>query len=473
METTKTPGFSQAALCFGGIFLLISTGIFWLDINLHLLLITALVWACLHGHRLGHSFQSMRSGMSEGIQKGLGAIYIFIIIGMLVAAFIESGTVAWLIYYGLEYLSPGLFLPVSLILCTLMSLATGTAWGTVATAGVVLLEIGSAMNIPLPLIAGVVISGASCGDKMSPVSDTTNLSAMSAGAPLFRHIKVMAWTSTPAYTLTLLTFTLIGFSYTSEPNLPDSIQMMQSALSSSFSISLLAVLPLVVLVICSARRMAPEIAMLASILTAGFVAIAVQGVDVTQFLNSLQGGYKANTELETLNNLLSRGGIQSMMWTLSLCLIALALGGVLNKLGILTALLKGVISRVQSTGSLIATTISTGFLSNMCLGEAYLSIILGGQLYKKAYEKRELDSAMLSRSLEEGATLTTGLIPWTTSGLFYSATLGVSVLEFAPWALFNLLSPMLAIIMVFLGIGIFKKRRTAQANTQDAEYLSE
>ncbi|MGI9281913.1 MAG: Na+/H+ antiporter NhaC family protein [Endozoicomonas sp.] len=341
--------------------------------------------------------------------------------------------------------------------------------GTVATAGVVLLEVGSAMDIPLPLIAGVVISGASCGDKLSPVSDTTNLSAMSADAPLFKHIRVMAWTSLPAYILALMLFTAIGFSYSVNQNLLGSTRVMQEALSSSFSISLWALLPMAVMVICSQRRMAPEIAMLASIITAGFIALAVQDVSVSHFLNSLQKGHQADTELATLNSLLSRGGIQNRMWTLSLCLIALALGGVLNKVGIVTALLKGVICRVKSTGSLIATIISTGLLSNMCLGEAYLSIILGGQLYKEAYQKRELDPAMLSRSLEEGATLTTALIPWTTAGLFYSATLGVSVLDFAPWALFNLLSPLLAIVMAFLGIGIFK----SETDSQGAGYLSE
>ncbi|MGI9276589.1 MAG: Na+/H+ antiporter NhaC [Endozoicomonas sp.] len=459
MQTTETPHFNQALLCFGGIFGLISIGSSLLDVSLHILLIASLAWVSLHAKWLGYSFSNIRQSMNDGIQKGLGAIYIFILIGMLVAAFIESGTVAYLIYYGLEYLSPGLFLPVGLILCTLMSLATGTAWGTVATAGVVLLEIGSALNIPLPIVAGMVVSGASFGDKMSLISDTTNLAAMSAGSRLYEHIKSMSMTSAPSYLITLVAFTFIGLSFTGGSYNAGSATTIQAGLNDSFNIGFWSLLPIITLILLSKMRVAPELAMLSSILAAGLVALATQGVETGQFLSSLQYGHHADTGLESLNNLLNRGGIQSMMWTLSLSLIALALGGVLDRLGILQVLLKALIHRVKRTSSLLATTIGTGVLSNMCLGEAYLSIILGGQLYKKTYTDKGLHPSMLSRSLEQGATLSAGLIPWTTAGLFYAATLGMPVLDFAPWALFNLITPLLSVALASLGIGVYREQQ--------------
>ena len=458
MTKKQQPTFKQAAVCFGGIFVLISAGIFTLNTNLHTLLIAALMWSAFHGITLGYSFSDIRQGMSSGINKGLGAIYIFILIGMLVAALIGSGTVSFLIYYGLKYLSPLLFLPVGLILCTLMSLATGTAWGTVATAGVVLLEIGSAMGIPTPIVAGVIISGASFGDKLSPVSDTTNLAAMSADSPLYEHIRVMSYTTIPSFVIALIVFSVIGGIYADGGYSARAIQNLLAGLDSSFTINFWCLLPVITLVALSQFRKAPEISMMGSIITAGAVAIALQGASLTGFLGSLQHGHQANTGIDSLNHLLSRGGIQSMMWTLSLSLIALALGGVLDKLGILKALLEGIIKRVKRTSTLIATTISTSIISNMCLSEAYLSIILGGQLYKDAYKKQGLRPSMLSRSLEEGATLSTGLIPWTTAGLFYAATLEISVFDYAPWALFNLINPVLSIGLALLGIGIFKEK---------------
>ena len=469
METKKTPDIRQASLCLLGISLILLSGFTILNASLHILLITALIWVTLIGKQLGYNFSDLKTGMNDGVQKGLGAIYIFILIGMLVAAFIESGTVAYLIYYGLEYLSPSLFLPVSLILCTFMSLATGTAWGTVATAGVVLLEIGTAMDIPLPIVAGVVISGASFGDKMSLISDTTNLAAMSSGTSLYEHIKSMAQTSIPAYLIALGIFTLMGLSFADGSYSTDAITLLQSGLQQTFAINMWALLPIVVLITMSKQRFAPEVAMITSIMVAGLVAVAIQGFAAEQFYASLQYGHQANTGIARLDNLMSRGGIQSMMWTLSLSLIALALGGVLNLLGIVQALLKVLITRIKSGSSLITMTIGTGLFSNMCLGEAYLSIILGGQLYQDAYKEKGLHPSMLSRSLEEGATLTAGLIPWTTAGLFYSATLGLPVHQFAPWALFNLINPILSISLACMGIAV---SRTGKHNDSPLQYAT-
>ena len=216
MKDTRDPGFLHSLLCFGGVIVIVISGLLWLGISLHSLLVIALVWVAGHSYWLGFSYKSIKSSMISGIEKGLGAIFIFFLIGILVAALIESGTIGALIYYGLDLLHPSFFLPAGLVLCSLMSLATGTAWGTIATIGVVLMGLGQALGIPLPLVAGMVVSGASFGDKMSPVSDTTNLAAMSADTDLYSHIKSMMYTTVPTYIICLIIFTFLGFYFTSQ-----------------------------------------------------------------------------------------------------------------------------------------------------------------------------------------------------------------------------------------------------------------
>jgi len=458
MKNPREPGFLQSLACFGGVILIVILGLFWLEINLHVLLVIGLIWVAGHASYLGFQFTLIKSAMSAGIGKGLGAIYIFILIGVLIAALIEGGTVGGLIYYGVDLLHPAIFLPAGLILCSLMSLATGTAWGTIGTIGVVLMGLGNALGIPLPLVAGMVVSGASFGDKMSPVSDTTNLAAMSAETDLYAHIRCMLYTTVPAYIIALFLFTTVGLEYADQALSVQQLNELKEYLAIEFSIGPVTLLPLVVLLVLGIRRVPAEPSMLASIATAIALALTTQGRGITEVLNSLQEGYTSNTGLEQLDVLLTRGGIQSMMWTLSLALIALSLGGLLDRSGFVRVLLQGMLSRIKRSATLVATTIGSGVIANMSMGEGYLSIIFGGQIFKDSYEADGLERHMLSRCLEEGATLSTSLIPWTTSGAFCMGALGISPFTFAPWAFFNYINPLLSILLAYMGFGIFRKK---------------
>jgi len=459
----RTPGLAQSLLCFGGNFLMISTGLFVFAISLHVVLFFCLLWTALHAWLLGHNFTAIRGMMNAGISNALPAIYIFVLIGMLIAAYMQSGTVAALIYHGLDLLSPALFLATGLVLCSLMSVATGTSWGTAGTLGVVLMGIGATMQLPLPLVAGMVVAGATFGDKLSPVSDTTVLAAMSAHTNLYRHIGSMLYTTVPAFVLTFVILLVLGFGYADVALPVEAIAQMQDALAGSFHLGLLAtVLPLLVMLVLSLRRLAPEISMSASVLTAVAVAVLYQERSLVDVLNALWANQPGNTGVASLDDLLGRGGIMSMAWTMLLSLMALALGGILYAGGFLQALLEGIIARVQRTATLIATTIGAGVLGNMGMGEAYISIILNCQLFRKAYEQKGLDNAVLSRSVEEGSTMSTGLIPWTTAGAFYAATLGVPVLDYAPYAFLNYLNPLISIGMAALGIGLLRRVLTSQ-----------
>ncbi len=461
MNKTLQPSFLHSLISFGGVILTVIMGMLWFQISLHSLLVVAVVWISLNAVAIGLNYDDIKSSMIEGIKKGLGAIFIFFLIGILVAALIESGTIGGLIFYGLELLHPTFFLPAGLILCSFMSIATGTAWGTIATIGVVLMGIGAALGIPLPLVAGMIVSGASFGDKMSPVSDTTNLAAMSAGTDLYSHINSMLYTTVPTYIISIFLFTGLGLHYSGQPLSASEIVSLSQALGVEFVINPLTLLPLAVLLVLSLRRTPAEISMLASVATAAVLAVVMQERALPEVLNSLHTGYVADTGLDDLDNLLSRGGITSMMWTMSLALIALSLGGILDRAGFVRVLLSGLLSRIKRSASLMATTISAGVVSNMSMGEGYLSIIFGGQIFKDSFDEDGLENHMLSRCLEEGATLSTSLIPWTTSGAFITGVLNMSPLEFAPWTFFNYLNPLLSIGLAYLGFGIFKKTTNA------------
>ncbi|HLP80708.1 MAG TPA: Na+/H+ antiporter NhaC [Nitrosomonas sp.] len=457
IPSQKQPSFWQSAICFGGVFALISLGMFVYAISIHAILFLALIWVSMQAHWLGYSFNEIRHMMDDGIIKALPAIYIFLLIGMVIASFMHSGTIASLLYYGIDLLNPTIFLTAGFILCSLMSVATGTSWGTVGTIGVVLIGIGDSIGIPLPLVAGMIVSGATFGDKLSPISDTTNLAAMSAGTQLYRHIGSMLYTTVPTFMVVLGIYTVWGWEYGANELPTAHIDEIRAALSDAYQLNLsITILPLLLMFGLSIKRCAAEVSMAWSIVLALLIAVLYQdkgGVDV---INALWMNSAGTTGIANIDELLGRGGVYSMAWTLLLSLLALALGGILHHAGFLRVLLENIIARIQRVSTLIAATIASGLIGNMTLGEAYISIILNCQLLKEAFEKKKLDRAVLSRSVEEGSTLTTGLIPWTTAGTFYLATLGVPVLDYAPYALLNLLNPFISIALAIMGIGLLR-----------------
>lgn len=459
----------QAVLCFFGVIGIIAVGLFVMGVGLHSLMFLCLLWVGLHARYLGYNYLGIRSLMSEAITRALPAIYIFILIGMVIASFMQSGTIATLMYFGLDWLSPSLFLAVGMLLCALMSLATGTSWGTVGTLGVVFIGIGGAMGIPLPVVAGMIVCGATFGDKMSPISDTTNLAAMSAGTNLYRHIYAMLFTTLPSFLIAFVIFLVLGSGYADNAFVATEVSNIQDALAENYKLSpLITLVPLLTLAILSIRKVPAEITMSVSIMIAVVIAIIYQGQGSVTVLNALWENTRGNTGIDNLDDLLGRGGIASMSWTLILALMALALGGILHGAGFLATLLSGIIKRIQHAAALVATTICSGLIGNMAMGEAYISIILNCQLFKEKYEQQGLDKSILSRSVEEGSTLTTGLIPWTTAGAFYTATLGVPVLDYLPYAFFNYLNPFVSIGFAFLGIGLLRQNDP----TEEAEAVT-
>ncbi len=458
----KTSSLLHAILVFSVLILMISFGLFMMKISLHIILFFVMIWVALNARLLGYDFEQIRAMMSNSLSKSLSAIYIFCLIGIVIASFMHSGTVVALIYYGLNWITAQWFLPIGLILCSIMSISIGTSWGTVGTLGVVFMGIGAVLNVPLPLVAGMVISGATFGDKLSPVSDTTNLASMSAGTGLYAHIKSMLYTTIPSYLIVIVLYAYMGYQTSNTTSFIE-ITAFQEVLAQHYKLNFFITLtPLLVMLVMSVKKYAPEVTMTASIVVAVVIGILYQGHSVSEVANALWQNQPADTGTPMLDKLLGRGGLFSMAETLLLSIIAIAMGGILHGASFLRVFLQGIIKRIKRAGSLVASTIATSFIGNLSMGDTYIVIILNGQLYQKAYDEKGIDRMVLSRSVEEGSTLTTALIPWNNTAVFYVATLGVQTLDYAPYALLNFINPLLAIVFAYLGIALFKTKATVK-----------
>jgi NhaC family Na+:H+ antiporter len=456
-EDVKRPSFGAALATFLSIVVILILGIFKFKVDMHVLLVLGMVVTSVVAKIVGFKWKEIEAAMGKGVFRAMIGMFIFILIGMIIGSWIESGTVPALIYYGMDLLSPKWFLPAGLLICSIASLSTGTSWGTV---GLALMGIGVGMGIPAPIVAGMVISGAFFGDKMSPVSDTTNLAAISAEAGLYENIGAMMYTTIPSFIIALIMYTFLGFKY-AEGTL-DTVQIatIQETIAGEFNISVWVLLPMIVLLTLSVLRVPAIPSMIAGVFTASVISLIFQGSSITEVLNAMNYGYTSDTGVLAVDTLITRGGIQSMMWTFSLAFIALALGGILDELRFLEVLVKKILSRIKRAATLITVTIISGFGANAAMGEAYLSIILNGRLYLNAFEEKGMQHRMLSRCLGEGAALTTGIIPWTTAGAFMAGALGVPTLQYAPYAFLNWINPILSIILSYLGIFILWTKAT-------------
>ena len=407
---------------------------------------------------LGCNWADLEDGILKTINMGMQAVIILMIIGMLIGAWIFGGIVPALIFYGLKVLSPSIFLVATVILCSVVSLATGSSWTTAGTVGVALIGVASGLGIPAPIAAGAIVSGAYFGDKMSPLSDTTNLAPAMAGATLFDHIKHMIYTTGPSYIVALVVFGLITMKFAGQELDTAAINELLTVLTDNFKITILMILP-PLLVIAMVVLKVPAIPGLIGGVVLGMIfAVAFQGADMGSLLDVLQNGYvfevaETATEAEIMiADLLTSGGLQSMMWTVSLIICALTFGGILESTGMLEVLAGTLLKFAKSTGSLVAVTIFSSIFINVIASDQYLSVVIPGRMYKDAYAERGLAPRNLSRTLEDGGTITSPLVPWNTCGAYMATALGVPTVEYAPYAVLNIVNPIIAILWAYLGL---------------------
>jgi NhaC family Na+:H+ antiporter len=433
-------------------------------------LLLAMGVAALIGIKNGHDWKSIEAGLVKGISMSLGACMILFVVGSLIGTWMLSGTVPTLIYYGLSLLNPTFFYAAASLICAVVAMSIGSSWTTAATVGVALIGVATGMEMSLAITAGAVVSGAYFGDKLSPLSETTNLAPAIAGTDLFEHIKYMLWTTVPSFVISLILFVILGFAEDTS-QVSDSIANMQSILAEQFDLGWYLLVPLVVLLTLAIRKMPAFPAIAIGALLGGLWALIFQNELVASMLSNdkaewvqnimvvwsaLFDGVEFQTGDSSLDKLLSRGGMESMLNTVWLIICAMSFGAVLERVGLLKAAVSAFLKGATTAGDMITRTILTCIGTNLITADQYISIVMPGRMYKEEFEKRGLHQLNLSRSLEDGGTLTSPLIPWNTCGAYMSGVLGVSVLDYLFYAFFNLINPVLAVIYAVLGIKILR-----------------
>ncbi|KXS45640.1 MAG: Na+:H+ antiporter, NhaC family [Candidatus Frackibacter sp. T328-2] len=454
MDEKRRPSFFAAILPIIITALLLFTGIVFLGIDPHIPLVLGTMLASCLGVWLGFEWQEIEEGLLDGINVAMGSIIILLIIGIVIGTWILSGTVPTMIYYGMQLLSPKIFLVATTLICAVVSVASGSSWTTAGTIGIALIGIGQGLGIPLPMVAGAIISGSYFGDKMSPLSDTTNLASAMAGSNLFEHIKHMFYTTTPALIISLILYAILGNRFGAENLDTEKINLILNTLNQTFTINIWMLLPAVAVIIMAAMRLPAIPTLISGSLIGGVFAMLFQSASFSGVINAMHYGYSSETGVKVVDSLLTRGGLDSMMWTVSLILCALAFGGVLDKISVLEVIVNKILSLANTTGKLIASNIIACIGANALLGDQFLSIIVPGKMYKAAYEQKGLHLKNLSRVLEDSGTLTAVLIPWTAGGAYMASTLGVDTWAYVPYAFFNLTVPIISMIYGFMNITI-------------------
>ena len=429
----------------------LAVNIRWFDGPAHLPLVLGAAVAGLFGIRLGYSWKTLEAGIVKGISIALPAILILMVIGILIGTSITSGVVPVMIYYGLQLLSPQVFLVATCLICAVVSLATGSSWTTAGTVGVALIGVGQGLGVALPMVAGAVVSGAYFGDKMSPLSDTTNLSPAVVGAQLFEHIGHMMYTTIPSLVVALLLYGLLGGLITVDNSAVEHLPALLDALQQNFNLHpLLMLLPVLVIAMVVIRVPALPALFVGAVLGAG-LAIVGQGQGPGHVLAVAMDGYISETGTEAIDSLLTRGGLRSMMDTIALILCAMSFGGIMERTGMLHVLAARILSLARSTGSLVVAVVFTCFGMNVVAPDQYLSIIVPGRMYREAFARARLHPKNLSRILEDAGTLSSPLVAWNTCGAYMFGALGVSPMAYLPFAFLNLLNPLISILYGYTG----------------------
>lgn len=451
------------------------------------IIMLAVVIGLIARYWLNISYKRLEAAALESIMSAMQSCMILMLVGMLVSVWMRGGVIPGLIYYGLGLINPSVFPLVTLIICSIISLSTGSSWSTNATIGVAMMGIGNGLGMPPALTAGIVVSGAYFGDKMSPLSDTTNLAPAVSGSELFDHIKAMLWTTGPTYLIVMVILGFWGMKYSGGTLDATRIEAIRTIIRGEFPISLLCLIPPAIVIVLSILKI-PAMPGICAGIFAGMVLCFMYGSGWGEIWKITQSGYDAafSAQIATaatpadvsallasknismppelaqdvagmISRLVGRGGIQPMMWSVSLAIAAMAMGGFLEVGNILGVLLTALTSGIKRVGGLVAATCCACIVSNFLTGSQYLSIVIPGRMFKSKFDESGLAPKMLSRTLEDSATLTSVLIPWNVCGGYAASVLGVPTLSYAPYAIFNWLNVIVAIVLSYMGIGVFRR----------------
>ena len=418
----------------------------------HIPILLSIILLIFYGLLKRVPFKVLEESMRSAASTGIGAIYIFFLIGILISSWIVSGTIPTLLYMGFSLVSASFFYAVVFIITAIIGTAIGSSLTTVATIGVAFVSIAGVIDASIALTAGAIVSGAFFGDKMSPLSDTTNLAASIVNIDLFEHIKNMSWTTIPAFLISVVLYAVLSPSVEGVNN--TNIAFYQTSLQDTNLVHWYAIVPLLVLIVCTIKKVPAFLTLIISSLIALFLSIFHTSLSISDYSAILYSGYVSETGVEVIDSLLTRGGISSMYFTIMLVVLSLSMGGLLFALGIIQTLLSKIESLLKSVGALITGTALTAIGINIVVGEQYLSILLTGEAYKQQYTELGLHPKNLSRVMEDAGTVVNPLVPWSVCGLFIALMLDVSVIDYLPFAFFCLLCPILTIVFGWLNLTI-------------------
>lgn len=433
--------------------------------------------AAIIGIRNGLSWDAIQEGMVDGISLAIGPIFILLAVGALIGTWILSGTVPTMIVYGLKLLHPSYFYPAACLICAIVGLVIGSSWTVAGTLGVALIGVAQGLDMSPAVTAGAVISGAYFGDKISPLSDTTNIAPAAAGSELFSHIRHMLWTTVPSIVIALVLFTVIGLGEAREVATDQAFGNLPQVLGEQFSLGAHLLIPMVVVFALAITGFPAYPSILIGALLGAVFAVIFQPDVVLQLADNealsrpmalLAGawtamfdGYHGQTGVGPVDDLLSRGGMASMLNTIWLIICAMGFGAVMERAGLLERMIRSVLKAARSAGSLIVATLGTAIGANIVAADQYMAIVLTGRLFAPEYKRRGLAPVNLSRALEDGGTITSPLVPWNTCGAYMAATLGVATMDYLPYAFFNLAGPVVAAISAYAGFKILMLPRAA------------
>jgi len=432
------------------------TMIIKLELVPHIPIIACILFLLVYGMAKRHSIQNLELAMVEGARAGLQAVYIFFFIGMLVSSWMASGTIPTFLFLGLQLVSEHFFLAIVFAVTAIVGMSIGSSLTTAATVGVAFLGIGATAGINPAWMAGAIVSGAFFGDKMSPLSDTTNLASGIVNVDLFEHIKNMMWTTVPAFVLSFGLYMFLSPTITTDQIAK--LSAFQREIDDTGLVSWVSFLPILILVFLVLKKMSAIVTLSSSIVLALIISFSVQDDwNITKAFGLLFSGYKSTTGMTELDSLLTRGGMESMMFSISLVILALSMGGLLQHLGIIDTIMQGA-RQLTRKASLISATAATAIGINLILGEQYLSILLTGKSFQEKYTDAGLKPKNLSRVLEDAGTVVNPLVPWSVCGVFLTSTLNVPTITYMPFAFFCLLSPLITILFGLTGFSISKTK---------------
>ena len=457
-ENTPVKAPKEMTLTLGLIGFLVPIGVMivfiLLGVNMTICMLLADVLLCGYGLLLGHKWDTLDDAMCSGVKAVASAAIIMILVGVLVGVFMAAGTIPAMLYYGFKIITPMFFLPVAFLLTCFVALCTGTSWGAVGTIGVVLIGMSTGLNIPLWITAGAIISGAQMGDKMSPLSDTTLLAAASAGTSVFKHVVSMFYTTLPAAVICVVLYFVLGLNNAGDIDKAQ-IQMLSDGLTSAFNINPLMLVPVIVVLALSVKRVPAFLTFAIGIAVGGVWAMVFQGVNILDVFGYGMSGFVSNTGIESLDSLLSRGGMSGMMEMIIMVLLCGMLSGLLDKLGVLNPIVSAITARVHSVGGIVTATLATAGILAIPGGQ-YPPLTVPAFAFKSAYDEMDINRAVLSRSMEDLGTLLVAILPWGAAAAYYSGSLGVSPLDYIPYTFLPMLSPLIAVINAWTGIGVFR-----------------